>query len=286
MRRLHAATMMSCLAAIGLLDGLDAAARDPTPRRLTVRFSAEVNGHAFACTSRYGGIGTTGSTIQVSDFRLYVSNVRLTADHGSSVPLALTQDGLWQFEDIALLDFEDAAGPCANGTPQTRAAIEGTAPENRYAGLAFDLGLPFTRNHRDPATQPSPLNLTRLFWSWNAGYKFLRLDLRTTGMPNGWVIHLGSTGCDGATATTAPTACRQPNLATIALPDFDPATDTVVMDIGRLLSGSNVDVNQAQTAVGCMSAPTDADCGPLFERLGLPFADRPAPSQRVFTVRR
>jgi uncharacterized repeat protein (TIGR04052 family) len=255
-------------------------------RAVTIRFAADVGGQPFSCTSTFDGIGTTKSSIRVSDFRFYVSNLRLMKADGTSTPVALTQDGLWQVDDVALIDFEDATGTCANGTPQTRSTIEGTAPVGDYTGVAFDLGLPFDKNHRDPAAQPSPLNLTRLFWSWNAGYKFMRLDLRTTGMPNGWVIHLGSTACDGATATTAPQECRYPNRPSIVMTEFDPMTDTLVLDVARLLAGSNVDTNQERTAVGCMSAQNDPECGPLFERLGLPFEDRPAQPQQVFTRRR
>ena len=253
---------------------------------VSIRLAAEVGGVPFSCGATFEGIGTTKSSVRMTDFRLYVSNVRLTRADGTAVPVTLAQDGMWQLDNVALIDFEDATGSCASGTPQTRSVIEGEIPAGTYTGLTFDLGLPFDKNHRDPAVQPSPLNLTRLFWSWNAGYKFMRLDMRTTGMPNGWVIHLGSTACNGATATTAPGECTFPNRAPITIPHFNVLTDTVVMDVAALLSGSDVNSNQERTAVGCMSAQNDAECGPLFERLGLPFGDRPATAQQVFTVRR
>lgn len=254
---------------------------------VSIRMAAEVGGKPFACANSYDGIGTTKSTVKMTDFRFYVSNVRLTKADGSSVPVTLTQDGLWQNEGVALVDFEDATGTCTNGTPQTHTSIEGAIPEGTYTGIAFEIGLPFDKNHRDPAAQASPLNLTRLFWSWNAGYKFMRLDMRTTGMPNGWVIHLGSTGCEGGTgATTAPASCRFPNRAPIVVSGFNPATDTLVMDVARMLADSNVDINQEKTAVGCMSAQNDSDCGPLFGRLGLAFGETAARPQQVFAVRK
>jgi uncharacterized repeat protein (TIGR04052 family) len=272
--------------AAGLWSGMDIAAQSGATQPVTIRLAATVGAEPFACGKTFEGVGTTQSSVRMSDFRFYVSNVRLTRAAGAPVPVTLTQDGLWQVDDVALIDFEDATGLCTNGTPQTHAMIEGTVPAGTYTGVQFDLGLPFEKNHRDPAAQPSPLNLTRLFWSWNAGYKFMRLDMRTTGMPQGWVIHLGSTGCDGATATVGPTACRQVNRPTITIPAFNTKTDTVVMDVAAMLAGSNVDKNQERTAAGCMSAPNDADCGPLFTSLGLPFGETAAATQRVFTTRR
>jgi uncharacterized repeat protein (TIGR04052 family) len=258
------------------------AAAQTTP--VTISMAAVVGSQPFSCAASYEGIGTTASTVRMTDFRFFVSNVRLTKADGTTVPLALKQDGLWQVDDVALIDFEDATGSCTNGTTPTRTVIEGTAPSGTYTGVTFDLGLPFDKNHRDPAVQPSPLNLTRLFWSWNAGYKFMRLDMRTTGMPQGWVIHLGSTGCDGATATVSPKACRQPNLATIALKNLNLATDVIELDVKTLLAGSNVDKNEAQ-ALGCMSGPADPECGPLFTQLGLAFGTATPATQAVFKVR-
>ncbi len=250
-----------------------------------IRFSPRVGAEAFECGQSYGGIGSSGSKVTPTDFRLYVHNFRLIDRQGREVPLELDQDGKWQVEGIALLDFENGTGPCANGTPETRQVVSGSAPAGDYTGLKFTVGVPFARNHADPAKAPSPLNLTQLFWVWNAGYKFARIEMQTTGLPNGWMLHLGSTGCQpGGTAQTIPTGCTFGNRAEIALTGFDPRRDEVVTDLKMLLDGANVDLNQPQTARGCMSAPNDADCGPLFANLGLPFAGKAAPGQKFFAV--
>jgi uncharacterized repeat protein (TIGR04052 family) len=151
--------------------------------------------------------------------------------------------------------------------------------------MAFTLGVPASRNHLDLSTQPAPLSLSHLFWSWNSGYKFMRVDMRATqgdSAATAWVIHLGSTGCVGtAGASAAPTRCAQPNRAEVSFADFDPSNDVVVADLAALLARANVRTNQPKTAAGCMSAPTDSDCGALFAALGLPHpnstgADTPA----------
>ncbi len=261
----------------------DVAATAGAAAPFTLSFRAKVGAQPFSCTATYAGIGATASTIAPRDFKMYVSEIRLLTASGVEVPMQLTQDGTWQLENLALVDFEDQTGSCTNGTPQVRTVVEGSAPAGVYSGVKFVLGVPFARNHADASTAPSPLNLSSMFWSWNGGYKFLRADFSSTGQPGGCNIHLGSTGCNGATATTPPTSCTAPNRPeyTVLL---DPATEVIVADLGLLVATTNVDVNQATTAPGCMSAPTDADCNQIFPRLSLAIGGIPAATQNFFRV--
>lgn len=272
------------LCGLVLLAGTASAWAADEARPIKLRFEAVVGDRPFACGQSYDGIGVSRSTMTVADFRFYVSNLRLLRADGSEQAVILTRDDLWQQEDVALVDFEDGTKACANGTPETRAVVEGQVPTGDYTGVRFDIGIPFEKNHRDPTLQPSPLNLTRMFWNWNAGYKFLRVDLRSTGQPKGWAIHLGSTGCTpNASPTTVPVSCKSPNLLAVTLPAFDVASDTVRFDLAALLAGSNIDEKFGETGPGCMSGSSDAECGPLFTRFGLPFGAAAAEPQRVFT---
>lgn len=273
-------TLAWMLAAASLVAARPAAAQTSVPVKL--QFEALVAGKPFSCAEKYADIGTTRSSITLTDFRFYISRVRLVRADGAEVPVTLEQDGLWQHENVALLDFEDGNGPCASGTPELRSFIEGRVPQGEYRGVRFDLGVPFELNHREPTVAPSPLNLTRLFWSWNAGYKFARIDMRTTGQPKGWVIHLGSTGCEpGGPPSVVPISCKHPNRAAVELTRFSADRDVIQFDLGRLLAEANVDVNQEKTAMGCMSGRDDQECGPVLRALGL--AD--GATQTVFTVR-
>lgn len=267
---------------------------------VTLRFAAQVNGQPFACGQRYGGVGTTRSTIMPSDYRFYVSDVQLIDASGRAVPVTLAQDGTWQRDGVALLDFENGSGPCLNGTIATNTNVRGSVPAGSYTGLRFTLGVPFVPNHGDPTTAPSPLNLTAMFWNWQGGYKFIKFDTATTGQPDttapphpqgggnasGFSVHLGSTLCASPSRTQAPQAeCGNPNRVTVQFDRFDAATQTVVADIGRVLAGANVDVNAAGTSPGCMSFPKDADCPPVMGALGLPYDGVPAPGpQRLFSA--
>lgn len=250
-----------------------------------LRFKPVVGDKPFTCGQSYENIGSTNSKITPTDFRFYVHNVRLIDAAGKETPLALEQDGKWQVDNLALLDFENGSGPCANGTADTNEVIKGKAPAGKYVGVKFAVGVPFERNHAEPAKAPSPLNLTQLFWVWNSGYKFARIEMQTTGLPQGWFLHLGSTGCQpGGTMQTIPTKCDFGNRAEIMLSNFNINGDVVITDLKKLLDGANVDVNQPKTARGCMSAQNDADCAPLFANIGLPFAGKESPGQKFFST--
>ncbi|MBN8493986.1 MAG: metallo-mystery pair system four-Cys motif protein [Burkholderiales bacterium] len=277
------------------------AASSAGAQAVTLQFAAQVNGQAFACGQSYGGVGTTRSTITPSDYRFYVSEVQLIDASGRAVPVTLAQDGTWQRDGVALLDFENGSGPCRNGTAAMNSSVRGTVPAGRYTGLRFTVGVPFAANHGDPTTAPSPLNLTAMFWNWQGGYKFIKFDTATTGQPattaaphpqgggnaSGFSVHLGSTLCASPSRTQAPqAACGNPNRVTVQFDNFDVSTQTVVADIGRVLAGANVDVNAAGSSPGCMSFPKDADCPPVMGALGLAYDGVPAPGpQRMFSVR-
>ncbi|MCW5962398.1 MAG: metallo-mystery pair system four-Cys motif protein [Bryobacterales bacterium] len=249
---------------------------------VSIRFAAQVGDRPLACGAEYPGIGSTGSTIRPRDFRFYVSNLRLVDQQGNETPVELEQDGLWQLDDVALLDFEDATAGCSNGTPQTNTTVRGAVPEGNYVGLRFELGIPFHKNHLDVTAQPSPLNLTALYWAWNSGHKFARLDFSSTGQPRGFAIHLGSTGCTpGDTSSTIPTACANLNRPAVEIAGFQVDRDVVVADLAALLRHANVDIRGERFA-GCMSGPADPNCAPLFQAWGLPFGDAPAGEQSFF----
>ena len=235
-------------------------------QELGITFDARFGDTPAACGVDLNGVGTTASTAQLQDLKLYVHDLVLLDASGGETPLELDDDGLWQDGSVALLDFEDGSGLCANGTADLNAVVRGQAPEGAYTGLRFTIGVPFELNHADPAAAASPLNLTTMHWSWQGGYKFLRMDLSTAGLPAGWFVHLGSTGCE-ADADGVVTGCSTPNRVEVEV-DLDPMTGVVVLDFASLLETSDVDADGGG-AQGCMSAPDDPECPAIMERLGL-----------------
>ncbi|WP_437314134.1 MbnP family copper-binding protein [Sorangium sp. So ce385] len=243
-------------------------------------FEARVKDEVFSCSGTYA-VGAAATDVKLNDFRLYIHDVRLHRADGEKVPLTLEQDGKWQLENLVLLDFEDKSGSCANGTQETNGRVLGTVPAGDYDGLSFKLGVPFERNHGDASVAPSPLNLTGLFWSWNHGYKFLRIDSVSEQGENPFIIHVGSTGCvagDGGEVT----ACDRPNVAEIVFEGIDPLATKVLVDYGALVADTDVSANAGGTP-GCMSDATDPDCPPLFTHLGIDVTDgSPRPEQQSF----
>lgn len=251
---------------------------------VNIQFAAEINGLPFACGQSYSHVGTTKSTITPSDYRLYVSEVKLVRKDGSTVAVQLTQDGVWQYQNVALLDFENGTGPCRNGTAPTNTSVRGTAPAGDYTGVELTVGVPFALNHQDPTVAPAPLNSTAMFWNWQGGYKFIKFDTSSSGISEQkpadanamgpvtrYSVHLGSTVCASASRTQAPSACQNPNTITVRLDRFDLRQGQVIVDMGAVLGQANVDVNAQGTSPGCMSFPKDADCPPVMQALGLTY---------------
>jgi len=152
-------------------------------QKVALRFLPVVGADNFACGKSYDGIGITKSRITPSDFRFYVSEVELIDKQGNAVPVVLDQDGVWQYQNLALLDFEDGKGACRNGNSGLHQQVSGTVAKGKYRGVRFTLGVPFELNHGDPTLAPSPLNLSAMFWAWQSGYKFVKIDMASNGQP-------------------------------------------------------------------------------------------------------
>ena len=138
---------------------------------------------------------------------------------------------------------------------------------NEIQGIQFDVGVPFELNHQDPMTQPAPLNQPDMFWVWQTGHKFMRLELRSD--QTNFTYHLGSTGCQSQSAIRPPkVACKNPNRPTIVLDEYK-AGDTILIDIGSLLSESKLEQD-----INCKSSPSNADCTSLLKRSGIGGAQK------------
>ncbi|HGG56491.1 MAG TPA: metallo-mystery pair system four-Cys motif protein [Nannocystis exedens] len=241
---------------------------DRESQTITLRFAPMVGDADFACGQSYPGLGTTGATVQANDFRLYLHDITLLHSDGSREPLELDESE-WQSGTVALLDFEDASGECV-GSPQTNLEITGQrSDDSEITGVEFTLGVPEAQNHLDSASAASPLNIPGMYWSWLGGYKYLRVDLTTSG-GEPFVFHLGATGCAGDTAEGY--TCSHGNRISLAFDNFDPTTDRIAVDLAALVESSDLttanDIME-DPVEGCMSGPGDPECAPLFISLGL-----------------
>lgn len=98
-------------------------ASDTTGEAVEIRFALKAGDQDLSCAQPATDLGTTQSTVQLNDLRFYVSNLALIDGSGNAVPVVLEQDGLWQVESTALLDFEDGSAGCTEtGNPDLKPA--------------------------------------------------------------------------------------------------------------------------------------------------------------------
>ena len=253
-------------------------------RAVAIEFRVRVGAEPLACGATYANLGTTQSTWEALEAKLFIHDPRLVRSDGSEVPVALDQDGRWQRDRFALLDFDDSTGSCAPADEATNLAVRGTVPDDDYAGLRFQIGVPPESNHLDAATAPAPLNQPGMWWSWRGGYKFMRFDGKTRGNA-AYFLHLGASGCEGAVSTGFE--CTAGNLPDVELAQFDVDRDAVELDLGQVWADVDLDRQidfQTDFVQGCMSSATDPECPSVLAALGLNLDGTPAGSPPVCTV--
>jgi uncharacterized repeat protein (TIGR04052 family) len=283
--------------------GLTASAAGPAfaagrTQPVDIRFAAVAGAARVACGQPIEGLGTTAQTAQLADLRFYVSDVKLVRADGRAVALKLARNSSYRVtrsgESVTLIDLEDGSGSCVEGTKGLNAVVRGTVPRGRYVGVRWSVGVPFALNHTDVAAAPAPLNSAAMGWSWQVGRKFTKIEVADPGGETGswaakvFMVHLGSTGCTGNPASGETVECANPNRGAVRLKRFDSRRQQVAVDVKALAAGTDITVNQAG-APGCMSGPTDPECGGVFRAFGIGWkADgtgdgaSPAGSQSVF----
>ena len=242
---------------------------------VSLSFALVAGEQPVRCGSAFGPLGRDPKRVSLRDARFYVQDVALIDDSGKPVPVRL-QVNDWQDAKVALLDFEDGSGHCVGGTPATNTQVIGSVPAGHYRGVSLTLGVPESLNHTSPELQAAPLDLAAMGWSWQAGRKFIKLEVDPEGgvsktdgsRANTWYLHLGSTGCSGNPVTGETVACQRANRIPLRFDGFDPATQAVVLNVAALLRDSRLAVDEG-AAVGCMSGPTDPECVAVFKRLGV-----------------
>lgn len=227
-----------------------------------INFEVVVGDEPFRCGVSYNALGSTSSTVAFHDMRFYVYDVSLIDEDGKQAKLELEQDGVWQNEEIALLDFEDG---CENGNEALNSIIKGTIPQGSYRGLSFSIGIPPELNTPETILEGrgSPLNLNAMYWSWRSGYKYMRLD---TDLPF-FRFHLGANACDDAFV------CDEPNVPTFEFERFNHRSEKILLDLKTLLSDSDLTQNTEGTAPGCMGQSDDPDCQKIFDHFNLGGGD-------------
>ena len=233
---------------------------DAPEHPLSLRFESSFGDERIGCNRPASG------DVILTDLQFFVHDVEVADDNGQWHPATLTATSPWQLDNLTLIDLEDGSGACRNGSPDTHSAVAATSTIEAPTGVRFKVGVPFELNHINPATAEPPLTYTIMHWHWQAGYKFIRAGLSSDG--GSGFVHMGSTQCQGTIG--AVTGCGFPNRVLVELPNFDPAQQTVKVDMqalmGSLPQGS------------CMAERDDPGCTQPLESLGLTAGA----AQRVF----
>jgi uncharacterized repeat protein (TIGR04052 family) len=266
------------LAALTACSDSDPATPSSATHDVEIQFAAKVNDADFTCGTTYNAVGTGGGNpFRIDDFRLFIHDAHIhNHETGELYHIELTQDD-WQADETAKLDFENGSDGGCTGTTQTNTSLRGevTLPssiDTTSTEVCFNVGVPASQNHINPLNQPKALADTTTHWSWMAGYKYIKID--GVGNPGvspvqGFNVHLGAQVCAAVDPNDMSTSqCSQPNTFEVCIDDFNLETDTIAVDAGKVLAGSDVSVNNG-TAAGCMAFPNDADCVEVMARLGL-----------------
>lgn len=253
-------------------------------KAVSITFKPTLAGQPIACNQTYNSsVGAPPSDYKLVEYRWYASDFELRDAQGQATPIMLDDrgDGL-QYQDaqhnVALLGLVSGCDTGAAEAP-SNFTVDGSVTPGEYVELCFTLGVPFALNHTDVTANdtPSPLNLPAMNWNWRGGRKFMRFD--GFGDPDGvnqaFNLHLGSTGCDSASMTEAPSnACSAPNTPSYCI-DLSPSTQyrpQVSVDPARVLSDVDIRTNTQGTAPGCMSFADDPECATIMPKLSLDYA--------------
>jgi len=310
-------TARGALAAVGVATSLliagcggDGGGNDTaTSQAFALRFAAVDAGHVVSCGSTMSGFGPNQTDdVQISDLRFYVSNLQFFTAQGQKLAVELDRNEFQYVSDdgtVALVDLTDtSAGACAGtglsypeGTARTNAAITGKADAGKIERVSFDVGVPqhlMKKVIADHTAEDAPSPLAEMHWSWAFAYRHFVMNFTMVdgnGTAGEGYVHVGSTDCggDGTKALTDREACGNLNTPAVSLTKFDVATDTVAVNIRKILA--NVDFEMAATdstvpGVACHSSVEQPDCAMIFANFGLNQATGTASAQRntVFSI--
>lgn len=268
---------------------------DSTTQAVSVEFVATLGDTPIDCTTTLTGLGTTGAKAKVQDLRLYIANLKLINDKDEEVAVTLDANEFQLTvgsDSVALVDLEDGSGYCA-GDKTVHATITGTVPKGSYSGVQATVGVPEALNHSETYAATAPLDNKDMAWSWQAGRKFVKIEVNPEnastadyfyngvakysgstplGTTNSsFFFHLGNTGCTAVAGAPAGSySCTSENTRTFHIHGFDYKTQRITVDLKELFVLSNL-TEEHGGAGGCMSSNTDPECVAMWSVIGSSF---------------
>lgn len=186
----------------------------------------------------------------------FVSNLEQQTSSGEWLPIELASNS-YQSDGVVLI-----GDVCGDDIKNWQAKFSKPSLTGN-SKIRFTIGVPFELNHQNPLTQASPLNLSSMFWVWQTGHKFVRIELyqQTDDIEDSWLFHLGSTGCSAVSPVRSPSkACRYPNRVDVEI-DF-PSNGKITIDLAQLLKQVKLGSDNS-----CQSSQENPSCKQLFSNL-------------------
>lgn len=241
-------------------------------------FRPEVRGSYLACGEDY----VYGAyTLRATDFRFFVHDVRLVTSTGAEHPLVISDDGQFQGQGLALLDFEDGSYDCIGGTPALNKTVRGTIDVDAlgpatYTGVRFRIGVPlelvqFGVDPEPPLDEPTLRAQGGQIFLTARG-SFLSSSPALSNVRDTGIYLLGG--------------ASRPNIPEISLDGFDLESSTIVIDWGTLLDALPLDTcTDPNLPCTCLSLPGQPLCEVILPRLGLdPTTGASTGMQTVFRI--
>ncbi|MFT4929259.1 MAG: putative repeat protein (TIGR04052 family) [Phenylobacterium sp.] len=232
------------------------------PQSVTLPFQLSYHNEAVDCENFPKALSLV--PIKLKDFRLYLHDIELLNAKDQWQPLTLAQDSLWQHDNTALLDFENAQQGCKQGNRGVNPQITGTIDAGDYKALRFKIGVPFELNHNNPMIAAPPLNLGTMHWHWQGGYKFVRAEFLINQQPHRF--HLGSLQCKGEVG--AISHCEKPNRPQFTLNGFKVNQSNIKVSLDGLLDMTDYPASDKKYLT-CMGGTGHPWCHNALKWLGL-----------------
>ncbi|MCZ8156736.1 MAG: metallo-mystery pair system four-Cys motif protein [Leptospira sp.] len=241
-----------------------AAIANPTAVNLDFQIKTSAGGY-----ESNKAVTVDGRSVIFRDLRMYISEVKLIGLNDGLTDVTLTTDGIWQGNNVALIDFENGNASTGRGTAAQNSLVRGVAAGGLYKGVQFTVGVPETMNHMQSSTASAPLNVTQMYWSWTLGYKFANIEFSLDGGSNYTQFHLGSQGATGNSCTndtiTGTGNCPlkfRPRIQVTGA--FNPQSQVIQIDLDQLLSGFTT-----AGANSCMPLGAGSFCNTLVQGFGI-----------------
>lgn len=200
---------------------------------------------------------------KLEQLQFFVSQIKLQDKLGNWIEIPLEKNN-YQTSNIALLGEHCSEKGAKSASGNWSLTLEKAVDVSQYQQIAFTLGVPFEENHVNPLTQESPLNNSSMFWVWQTGHKFIRLEMSHDD--EFWLFHLGSTGCSAPSALRAPSKeCLFPNQVNIQTELPKKSVGNILplsFDLSALLK--NITLNESNH---CQAEATNKVCNQLMENI-------------------